>query len=67
MMQLCVVLVRPPPRTFVTDLPLFKLDTVLADIPFLAVGISAFCTVTFLALMRRLEMYVWLSSLLVRY
>jgi len=50
-----------------TDLPLFKLDSVLADIPFLTVGISAFCTFTFLALMKRLGMYVWLSSPLVRY
>jgi len=36
----------------------FKLDYVLADVPFLAVGILAFCTFTFLALVKRLGMYV---------
>ena len=39
-------------------LPL-KVDYILADIPFLTVGILAFCTFTFLALVRRLGMYVW--------
>ena len=36
----------------------FKLNYVLADIPFLAVGILAFCTFTFFALTRRLGMCV---------
>lgn len=47
-----------PDNLFVAHPPPFKLDYVLADIPFLAVGILAFCTLTFLALMKRLGMYV---------
>jgi hypothetical protein len=45
----------------VTDLS--KFDYVLADIPFLAVGVLGFCTFTFLALVKRLGMYV-LSSIM---
>ena len=36
----------------------FQLDYILADIPFLTVGILAFCTFTFLSLLKRLGMYV---------
>ena len=58
---------QPFPKNLrVTNPPLFKLGYVLADIPFLAVGILAFCTFTFLAFMKRLGMYVWLGSLLTR-
>lgn len=39
-----------------THLP--KFDYVLADTPFLAVGVLGFCTFTFLALVKRLGMYV---------
>jgi hypothetical protein len=53
-----VVLVRSLSGTFVTDPFRPKLDYILADIPFLAVGILGFCTFTFLALTRRLGMYV---------
>lgn len=46
-----------------TDCFWFKLNNVLADIPCLAVGILAFCTFTFLALLKRLGMCA-LSSLI---
>lgn len=42
----------------------FKIDYVLADIPFLTVGILAFCTFTFLALIKGLGMCVRLRLFL---